>query len=1077
MSFAQEMKDFYAGFKATSDVASDIRNAKAEKASIFDFGKSREEQPGIFGPGLTNKRGTKSNYAEPDGDVKKVIDENVPEGMREFAYKMAYHESRYDPSAVSPTGATGLFQFTKGTGAQYGLVGENGDMRADPALNAQAFVKLTEANRSGLAKALGREPSYGELALAHQQGLGGATYLLTGKGSPKVIASIKQNLAHNNIKSTGRDAAAQIASFYGFEIDGEGLPEGVTSSGNKYTQWTPDDYSSDVASTPTEPYTDAGSDFGDDEDDTQDGDILAGSRNAAIDVDYSIPGGAKLYAAGDLTQPPTMYSAEGGSVPWQSETSYLRKQNKVKGKYRPKQAIGELEDLPDVADGGKPPNKNPNNKNPNNKNPNNPNIKAINDAFVRSTGTPGTSNYVMRSPRVNTGTPGTSNFVQRQVLENTGTPGTSNYVQRQGASTGLNSSAISRTAARPAAIMGVNSSVAPKPAASKPAASKPAAPVAAAPVAAAPKPAAPKPKILAVPLNPTKNNFAVKSTGAIRAFAEGGLVDDTEEQEAIPVAAAAPALAAPRPAAAIPTQGVTSVGNPRGSGREDLAMEQRQAARSKQAGTSNAIDAGLKYLTKSLGLDRSNTAVGPDPQLTEGRRRLVNGAVGPNEGPPTQQEVEGMYQVVDPNNELGEGLKNVYAMKKGYEFYMQRGEPEKAAKFAAGVIQYSNLLSRRFGYEAVQAGQNGDQDSMVKYAIKAYDAIPDGLSVEAKRTEGGMQVTRTDEDGEVVDQHLLSPQQIFQMATGISQGSGYFEALMDVAGEGEKPLTALQKKRLAIEERSLKLREAELSAKEAGAGKPKVPTAAEQRIIDGNKAGVQFYTTLYPTIKDSLSPEQQEAWDKASAAGEPKLLKQMYDAIIADQDKATQKQQKIEEIGVLKGLLPDYEADLSPAQQSTLDKAFETGNVAAINRIFSAVDRDRANKASSDKSAGTKEDKAAQEAADLEIYSARYDDLAPNMSEGQKRAWKLAVEKKRPAALLGIINEVTRAYGVEPAEEGDPPPPTPTSAIDPGTSQSNAGKPMPPNVLASAKAAIAEGRSRAGVIAKLEKMGYSTEGL
>jgi hypothetical protein len=31
----------------------------------------------------------------------------------------------------------------------------------------------------------------------------------------------------------------------------------------------------------------------------------------------------------------------------------------------------------------------------------------------RSTGTPGTKNFVQRSPRVSTGTPGTKNFVQR----------------------------------------------------------------------------------------------------------------------------------------------------------------------------------------------------------------------------------------------------------------------------------------------------------------------------------------------------------------------------------------------------------------------------------------------------------------------------------------------------------------------------------------------------------------------------------------------------------------------------------------------------------------------------------------
>ena len=1030
MSFAQEMKDFYSGFKATYSVAADVRDAKARKDSTFKYGADGFK---MFGPGVTPSSGSKE-YVPPEGEIKKVIDDNVPEGMREYAYKMAFHESRYDTNAVSPGKAKGLFQFINSTGAQYGLVGgDHGDIRGNPIANTRAFVSFTEDNRATLKKVLGREPSFGELAIAHQQGIGGAQYILTGK-APKGfdLDKFNSNLAVNNVKSVS-EAANHIASFYGFDIEGEGLPEGVTSSGNQYTQWEPDDYSSDEATVVPASDEDGYQDDSGDEQ-TSAEDMLAGSRNAAIDVDYSMPEGARLYAAGDLTQAPApvMYSAAGGAVPWNGESSYVRRVKSKPSKYRPVQSTAALEDLPDVADGGAVPKKPNNNDNNNN---NNPAIKAINDAFDRSTGTPGTSNYVQRSPRVNIGTPGTSNYVQRQVLESTGTPGTSNYVQRQGASTGLNSSSISRTAARPTAIMGVNSSVARKPAAPKPAAPVAAAAAAAAaakpaPVAAAVAKPAAKPKLSALPFtgNSSKNGFATSSTGAIRMFAEGGLVDDTEEQVVEPASAPAP-----RPA--IPAAGVTPAGNPRGSNREALAMEQRQASREGHSDTSNAIDAGLKYLTKSLGLDRSNTAVGDDPQLTEGRRKLVNGAIGPNEGPPTQQEIEGIYKVVDPNNELSSGLKHVYAMKKGYDFYMQNGQPEKAAKFAAGVIQYSNLLSRRFGYQAVEAGKNGDEAGMVKYAIQAYDIVPDGLDTDVKRGDGGYNVTRKDEDGNIVDQHMLTPQQIFQMATGISQGSGFFEAMMEAGGKKKGGLTDYQRKSIEFQERRLKLQE-------KAAGKPKAPTAAEQRIVEGNKAGVSFYTTLYPTIEGSLSPEQKKAWDAASASGSPKLLKEMYDDVVRRQDKETQKQQKLDEIGVLKGLLPDYEADLTPAQESTLNKAFETGNVNAINRVFAAVDRDRANARGDDKSAGTKEEKAAQEAADLEIYSARYDDLSPNMSEGQKRAWKLAVEKKRPAALLNIINEVTRAYGVEPAEEGDPPPqdsaPAPAAAIPtPGTSQSN----------------------------------------
>jgi hypothetical protein len=49
---------------------------------------------------------------------------------------------------------------------------------------------------------------------------------------------------------------------------------------------------------------------------------------------------------------------------------------------------------------------------------------------IMSTGMPGTSKFVQRSPREDIGMPGTKNFVQRSPKVSTGMPGTKNYVQR-----------------------------------------------------------------------------------------------------------------------------------------------------------------------------------------------------------------------------------------------------------------------------------------------------------------------------------------------------------------------------------------------------------------------------------------------------------------------------------------------------------------------------------------------------------------------------------------------------------------------------------------------------------------------
>ena len=72
------------------------------------------------------------------------------------------------------SGAAGVYQFMPATWAQYG----NGADPHDLAANVDAGLRLLRDNRTGLQKALGRDPTPSEVYLAHQQGLGGATALL-----------------------------------------------------------------------------------------------------------------------------------------------------------------------------------------------------------------------------------------------------------------------------------------------------------------------------------------------------------------------------------------------------------------------------------------------------------------------------------------------------------------------------------------------------------------------------------------------------------------------------------------------------------------------------------------------------------------------------------------------------------------------------------------------------------------------------------------------------------------------------------------------------------------------------------
>lgn len=181
------------------------------------------------GGGAQSSAGSMSPVAQammPPEQVKAIIDANVPEADREYAYRMAQKESNFNPNAVSPTGAKGLFQFVGRTwGDVTGQsVGRGADGRTDPVANTKAFVEFTRRNREELRRVLGREPSPGELAVAHQQGVGGATALLTGKGTVD-----PRNLA---VQAGNPKNAQDIMRYYGFAPDqGQGGPIQVAQAG------------------------------------------------------------------------------------------------------------------------------------------------------------------------------------------------------------------------------------------------------------------------------------------------------------------------------------------------------------------------------------------------------------------------------------------------------------------------------------------------------------------------------------------------------------------------------------------------------------------------------------------------------------------------------------------------------------------------------------------------------------------------------------------------------------------------------------------------------------------------------
>lgn len=137
--------------------------------------------------------------------------------------RIGYIESHGDPNARNKSGASGLFQFMPGTADDYGLTDP-----FDAAANADAAARLMRDNRIYLTQKLGREPTPGELYLAHQQGAGGAEALLA--NPDKRAADVLGKNGSAKVVQNGGNAdmtAAQFANMWTSRIDNMGdVPEG-----------------------------------------------------------------------------------------------------------------------------------------------------------------------------------------------------------------------------------------------------------------------------------------------------------------------------------------------------------------------------------------------------------------------------------------------------------------------------------------------------------------------------------------------------------------------------------------------------------------------------------------------------------------------------------------------------------------------------------------------------------------------------------------------------------------------------------------------------------------------------------
>ena len=266
-------------------------------------------------------------------------------------------------------------------------------------------------------------------------------------------------------------------------------------------------------------------------------------------------------------------------------------------------------------------------------------------------------------------------------------------------------------------------------------------------------------------------------------YAEGGTIpelgDDEEEEPAV----------GPEPAVSGPAVGGPAVGGT--SDTTDISARRRGPQSGLPQGGYNgivspalvgdAVRGGYQYGAQALGKGA--------------RGRAAAQAIAQGAGALSPQEMEMARHAVDPEKKMTDSQRNMAALGSVYQFWANKGEPERAQKVAFQMIQHYRNATQRYAAIAAHAadiaGNGGDKDGTyanmaAQAAMKAYANVPDGKDMRLQvGDDGKIAYTYTDENGKTITKGLATPQEIGAAAMGLVKG-GFDKALLSAAGQREE---------------------------------------------------------------------------------------------------------------------------------------------------------------------------------------------------------------------------------------------------------------------------------------------------
>ena len=163
----------------------------------------------------------------------------------------------------------------------------------------------------------------------------------------------------------------------------------------------------------------------------------------------------------------------------------------------------------------------------------------------------------------------------------------------------------------------------------------------------------------------------------------------------------------------------------------------------------------------------------------------------------SDQDYGEFMKTIDPDNKLGPAVREIAGIKAIYDFYLRQGNVQKAEQAAAAMVMRASEHSMRYGAAAEQAIRGGQFKQGAELLRQSYDNVPDGRSAEAEVDDSGRgMLVLKDTQGNVISRNPFGPQQMLMAATGMKNGSLFWQELTGAAhrylGNTGQPTKAYQ---------------------------------------------------------------------------------------------------------------------------------------------------------------------------------------------------------------------------------------------------------------------------------------------